>query len=80
MKYKYYVYNFVYKCPQYVKRYMYLLGYNAMQSVESQPTFRRNMPPPSPGSALLATCLYAGFLLGLFFDPEDQGNRESSEG
>jgi hypothetical protein len=25
----------------------YLLGYNAMRSVESQPTFQRNMPPPS---------------------------------
>jgi hypothetical protein len=29
----------------------YLLGYNAVLSVESQnPTFRRNMPPPSSGS------------------------------
>jgi hypothetical protein len=27
-----------------------LLGYNAMQSVESQQTFRRNMSPPSSGS------------------------------
>jgi hypothetical protein len=25
---------------------LYILGYNAMQSVESRPTFRRNMPPP----------------------------------
>jgi hypothetical protein len=25
----------------------YLLGYNAMQFVESQPIFRRNMSPPS---------------------------------
>jgi hypothetical protein len=24
--------------------------------------------------ALLATCFHAGFLLGLFFDPEDGGN------
>jgi hypothetical protein len=24
--------------------------------------------------ALLATCFYAGFLLGLFFDPEDGGD------
>jgi hypothetical protein len=24
--------------------------------------------------ALLATCIHAGFLLGLFFDPEDGGN------
>jgi hypothetical protein len=29
---------------------LYLLGYNAMHSVESQPTFRRNMSPPSSGS------------------------------
>jgi hypothetical protein len=25
-------------------------------------------------SLLLATCFYAGFLLGLFFDPEDGGD------
>jgi hypothetical protein len=28
----------------------YLLGHNAMYSVESQPTFRRNLSPPSSGS------------------------------
>jgi hypothetical protein len=41
----------------------YILGYNAVQSVGSQPTFRKNISPPSPGSkykpskkpALLAT-------------------------
>jgi hypothetical protein len=27
-----------------------LLGYNGVQSVESHPTFRRNIPPPSSGS------------------------------
>jgi hypothetical protein len=31
------------------------------------------MPNKKP-RALLATCLQAGFLLGLFFDPEDGGN------
>jgi hypothetical protein len=38
----------------------YLLGYNAVQSVESQ--------------ALLVICFHTGFLLGLFFDPEDEGD------
>jgi hypothetical protein len=28
----------------------YLLGYNSVQSTESQPTFQRNMLPPSSGS------------------------------
>jgi hypothetical protein len=69
-----------------------LLGYNAVQSVESHPTFRRNISPPSSGSknklskkpawkqaastarVLLATSFHAGFLLGLFFDPEDGGD------
>jgi hypothetical protein len=30
--------------------------YNAVYSVESQPTFQRNMSPPSPSRAPLATC------------------------
>jgi hypothetical protein len=30
---------------------LYLPGYNVKQSVESQPTFRRNMPPPSAAFA-----------------------------
>jgi hypothetical protein len=29
---------------------LYLLRYNAVQSIESQPTFRRNISPPSSGS------------------------------
>jgi hypothetical protein len=28
----------------------YLLGYNAVQPVESEPTFRKNISPPSSGS------------------------------
>jgi hypothetical protein len=54
----------------------YLLGYDAMQSVGSQPTFRRNiLPCLSPGfTALLATCFHAGSFLGLFFDSEDRGD------
>jgi hypothetical protein len=42
-------------------------------SVECQPTFRRNISPPS--AALLDTCFHAGYLLGLFFDPEDGGDK-----
>jgi hypothetical protein len=44
----------------------FLLVYNAMETVESQPTFRRNISPPSSQSrsrALLATCFHADFLL-----------------
>jgi hypothetical protein len=43
--------------------------------------FERNISPPSSGSknkaskqALLATYYHAGFLLGLFFDPENGGD------
>jgi hypothetical protein len=46
--------------------------------VETQPKFRRNKTPPSSvpkkkpsKKVLLFTCFHAGFLLGLFFDPED---------
>jgi hypothetical protein len=45
-----------------------LMGDNAVQSVESQPTFRRNMSPPSSSSFCL---LHVGFLHGLFFSHED---------
>jgi hypothetical protein len=48
-----------------------LLGYSVVYSVERQVTFRTNM---TPQSALLATCFDAGFLLALFFDPEDGGD------
>jgi hypothetical protein len=51
----------------------YLLGYNAVQSVESQPTFRSRLHLQGR-RALFATCFHAGFLLGLFFDVEDGGN------
>jgi hypothetical protein len=45
----------------------YLLEYNAMQSAESQPTFQRN-------TSQACYLLHAGFLLGLFFDPENGGD------
>jgi hypothetical protein len=52
----------------------YLLGYNAVYTVEYQPTFRKNMSPPSSGSKNRPrTCFHAGFLLSLFFDPRDGG-------
>jgi hypothetical protein len=52
-----------------------------VQSVDSQLTFRRNVFP-SAGSknskrTVLATCFYASFLLGLFFDPEDRDDLPS---
>jgi hypothetical protein len=46
----------------------YLLGYTAVPSVESEPTFRRKISSSSPS---LFTCFHAGLSLGLFFDPED---------
>jgi hypothetical protein len=66
---------------------VYLLGYNTVQSVESKPTFRRNMSPPSSGSknkpgakqgsgssGYSCHLLQAGFFLGLFVNPEDGGD------
>jgi hypothetical protein len=64
----------------------YHLGNNSLQSVESQPKFRRNISIPLQGRrisrsrkkrksrALLATCFHVSFLLGLFFDPEYGGD------
>jgi hypothetical protein len=43
-----------------------LMGYNAIQCGESQPTFQWNISLPSSG--------LVGFLLGLLFDPEDGDN------
>jgi hypothetical protein len=56
-----------------------LLGYNAVQSVEIQPTFRMNMSPPSRESKIKkkqetrVNCYlpHAGFLLDFFFNLED---------
>jgi hypothetical protein len=64
-----------------------LPGYNAVKSVERQPTFWRNMSPPSsqlkrkPSKKSVrrrykqACCLlHAGFLLGLVSNPGDLGD------
>jgi hypothetical protein len=61
-----------------------LIRYNAVQSTESQPTFQRNMSPPSSRSKddpskkpVKQSCfclLHAGFYLASFFDTEDEGN------
>jgi hypothetical protein len=55
-----------------------LLGCSAVYLFESQPTFRRYMPPPSSGSknksSKKSSMLHAGFLRGLFFDSEDGGD------
>jgi hypothetical protein len=51
---------------------LYLMGYNALKSVERQPTFRSNT---SPSSSWFAFCLlHACFLLGLLLHPEDGGD------
>jgi hypothetical protein len=59
-----------------------LLGYKAVWAVESQPTYRRNISPPSlvlkykasKIRTLLSTCFRAGTLFGLFFYSEDGGD------
>jgi hypothetical protein len=52
-----------------------LLGYNSVLYVESQPTFQRKILPPSSGlnkrPSSACYLLHLGFLLGLFFTPED---------
>jgi hypothetical protein len=47
--------------PTYNAEESYILGYNVLQFVEIQLMFRRNMSPPSSGSAFYL--LHAGFLL-----------------
>jgi hypothetical protein len=54
-----------------------LLGHNSVYSVEHQRTYRRDISPPSSGLKYksskfsFAIWFHAGFLLGLFIDPED---------
>jgi hypothetical protein len=56
----------------------YLLGYNAVYSIESEQTFRGNKSPQSSGSKNKPNkylCLLpAGFFLWLLFDLEDRGD------
>jgi hypothetical protein len=62
---------------------------NVIQSVESQPTFWMNTSPTSSGSKFkpskeavgnkvasraASTCVHAGFLLHLFFHPEEESD------
>jgi hypothetical protein len=49
------------------------LRYNIVQFDENQPTFRKNMSPPSSGAGSPCHLLCAGFLLGLYFGSEDEG-------
>jgi hypothetical protein len=57
-----------------------LQGYDAAYSIENQLTPRRSRSPPSSGSknkqetSRPCCLLRAGFLLGLFLDPEDEGD------
>jgi hypothetical protein len=47
-----------------------------VQSVEYPPMFRNNMSPQYLGSrAPLFACFHSDFLLGLFFDAEDGGDK-----
>jgi hypothetical protein len=60
----------------------YLLGYNAMYSTETQPTFRRNMSPQSSGSKnkprktseWKQAASRGGILVGVSLDPEHGGD------
>jgi hypothetical protein len=42
---------------------IYLLGYNAVQPVKSQPKFRKNVSPPSSGCVMHATYVTLIFFL-----------------
>jgi hypothetical protein len=50
------------------KEEFYVLGYNAVQPDEIQPTFRWSKSPPS------CCLLYAGFLIELLFVSEEGGD------
>jgi hypothetical protein len=54
-----------------IRKEYYLLGYNTVQSVESQPTFRRK--PSKITVWKLQACFRSGILFSLF-DPEDGGD------
>jgi hypothetical protein len=65
---------------KYLDEEKYVLGYNPAYSVGMQPKFLRNMSPLFSGlnsakhEACVSCCvLPAGFLLGVFFNPEYRG-------
>jgi hypothetical protein len=51
----------------------YLRGYNAVHSVESQPTYGRSMPPPSSGLTNKPSSACHLFSCVAYSDPEDGG-------
>jgi hypothetical protein len=59
-----------------IMKEFYLLGYNAIYSVDKQLTFRRNLArnERETGSTRSFSLSRASFLLGLIFDPEDGGD------
>jgi hypothetical protein len=52
----------------------YCVGFEVLKAVVMKSIIFWDITPCSPLKAELSTCFQAGFLLGLFFDPEDGGD------